>query len=61
MSQFLYKCTVHLQVLERARGLVTPENKGGGSGEASKGLVEALASLGQELRDTEDLRQELHR
>jgi hypothetical protein len=48
-------------VLERARTLVKPEDGGGARGEASRGLVETLASLGQELRDREDLRLELHR
>ncbi len=38
-----------------------PEDGGGARGEASRGLVETLASLGQELRDREDLRLELHR
>ncbi len=50
-----------MQVLERARTLVKPEDGGGARGEASRGLVEALASLGQELRDREDLRMELLR
>jgi hypothetical protein len=50
-----------VQVLERARTLVKPEDGGEARGEASRGLVEALASLGQELRDREDLRMELLR
>jgi hypothetical protein len=51
----------YVQVLDRARTLVKPEDGGGAKGEASRGLVEALASLGQELRDREDLRLEVLR
>ncbi len=50
-----------MQVLERARTLVKPEDGGGARGEASRGLVEALAGLGRELRDREDFRMELLR
>ena len=52
-----------VQVLEKTKALVRPEVGfgGGGADEASRGLVEALAGLGQELREREDLRQELLR
>ncbi len=47
-------------MLERAKALVKVDD-GGGGGEASRGLVETLASLGEELRDREQLRLELNR
>jgi hypothetical protein len=57
---FFFNTLRNVQVLERAKALVKVDD-GGGGGEASRGLVETLASLGEELRDREQLRLELNR